>query len=526
MWIGEIQWMRRNGFGVSDRPILKPLDNIECRDAVLNEDGTEAVWPTADVVIGNPPFLGDRKLVPVLGSKYAAALRGTYKNRVPGGADLVCYWIEKARALMMDGRISRAGLVATNSIRGGLNRTVLDHIARDLEIYCAWSDEAWIVEGAAVRVSILCFSEATDLPSRLLDGRIVSKVNADLTSAATDFTKTCKLPENRNFAFQGTISYGPFEIEGEVARRLLLEPVNPNGRTNADVVRPWTNGQDITRRPQDYWIIFFPDGLTEEQAALYEGPFEVVKKSVKPYRASKDNADLNKHWWRLWRSRPDLFGALTHTTRQILTPRVSKHRLFVWRNLSVVPDSATVSIARDDDTAFGILHSRFHEAWSLRLCTWLGVGNDPRYTPGTTFETFPFPEGLSLNVPAIAFDRDPRALEISACARRLHHLRENWLNPPDLVRREPEVVAGFPDRVFPINELAASTLKGRTLTKLYNEPPTWLAIAHRELDAAVAAAYGWPTDISEDDALAGLFELNQQRAAGSAALGLLDDVDG
>jgi type II restriction/modification system DNA methylase subunit YeeA len=153
-----------------------------------------------------------------------------------------------------------------------------------------------------------------------------------------------------------------------------------------------------------------------------------------------------------------------------------------------------------------------HEAWSLRLCTWLGVGNDPRYTPSTTFESFPFPDGLAPNIPASAYEGDPRAIKIADAAHRLNQLREAWLNPSDLVKRVPEVVSGFPDRVFPVDDKAAAILKKRTLTNLYNERPTWLANAHRDLDAAVTAAYGWPTDISEDDALASLFALNQSRA--------------
>jgi type II restriction/modification system DNA methylase subunit YeeA len=169
-------------------------------------------------------------------------------------------------------------------------------------------------------------------------------------------------------------------------------------------------------------------------------------------------------------------------------------------------------VARDDDTTFGILHSRFHEAWSLRLCTWLGVGNDPRYTPSTTFETFPFREGLTPNIPATEYANDPRAIAIATAAKRLDELRETWLNPPDLVRREKEVVPGFPDRLLPVDATAAAILKTRTLTNLYNQRPAWLANAHRDLDTAVAAAYGWPTDISEDDALARLLELNKLRA--------------
>jgi len=513
VWIGELQWMRRNGFKVAGEPVLKPLDTIECRDAVLKPDGTEAAWPAANVIIGNPPFLGDRKIVPTLGQEYAKKLRQAYRDRVPGGADLVCYWFEKARALIEAGQVQSAGLVATNSIRGGLNRVVLDRIVEQLDVFEAWSDEPWVLDGADVRVSLVCFSAGGTQQQRHLDGELVSRINPDLTAAAVDLTKSVKLAENRSSAFQGTISYGPFEVTGEEARQLLSLPANPNGRPNSDVVRPWTNGQDITRRPQDYWIIFFPDSPSVEQAALYEAPFRLIEERVKPYRAKRNNAELNRHWWRLWRSRPELFAAAASVARLIVTPRVAKHRMFVWRAAQVVPDSATVAVVRDDDPAFGILHSRFHEVWTLRLCTWLGVGNDPRYTPTSTFETFPFPEGLTPSIPAEDYAGDPRAVRIAEAARRLNELRENWLNPPDLVRREPEVVAGFPDRILPVDEAAAAVLKKRTLTNLYNERPAWLDHAHRDLDAAVAAAYGWPADISDDEALRRLFELNQSRAA-------------
>ena len=118
---------------------------------------------------------------------------------------------------------------------------------------------------------------------------------------------------------------------------------------------------------------------------------------------------------------------------------VAKHRCFVCVDSRVVPENLIVAIARDDDTTFGILHSRFHEAWSLRLGTWLGVGNDPRYTPTTTFETFPFPEGLTPNIPAADYADDPRAQRIATAAKRLDELRRAWLNPPDLVDIVPEM---------------------------------------------------------------------------------------
>ena len=202
--------------------------------------------------------------------------------------------------------------------------------------------------------------------------------------------------------------------------------------------------------------------------------------------------------------------------RYIATPTVAKHRLFVWLPSTVCPDHQLIVIARNDDTTFGTLHSRFHELWSLRLGTWLGVGNDPRYTPSTTFETFPFPEGLTPDIPAADYAGDPRAQRIAAAAAELVRLRDAWLNPPEWVKRVPEVVPGYPDRILPVDDEAAAELKKRTLTNLYNQRPTWLANAHRTLDEAVAAGYGWPADLSDDEILARLFALNQERAAAEA----------
>ena len=138
------------------------------------------------------------------------------------------------------------------------------------------------------------------------------------------------------------------------------------------------------------------------------------------------------------------------------------------------------------------------------------VGYKPRRQ--AALYTFPFPEGLSPNIPAADYADDPRAQRIAEAATALNELRENWLNPPDLVRREPEVVAGYPDRILPINDKAAKELKKRTLTNLYNQRPAWLDNAHRALDEAVAAAYGWPADLSDDEILARLLELNLERA--------------
>ena len=203
-----------------------------------------------------------------------------------------------------------------------------------------------------------------------------------------------------------------------------------------------------------------------------------------------------------------MWKALGRRSRYIATPTVAKHRLFVWLDTRICPDHQLIVIAREDDVTFGILHSRFHEAWSLRLGTRLGQGNDPRYTPTTTFETFPFPDGLSPNLPPVAQAPGSRAAAIADAARQLVELRDRWLNPPEWVEWVAEPVAGYPDRPVPRDESAAKELRSRTLTNLYNARPQWLADAHAALDSAVAAAYGWPADLPEDEALQNLLALN------------------
>ena len=508
VWIGEIQWMRRNGFSGARDPILDPLDTIECRDAILNPDGTEPAWPEADVVIGNPPFLGGKLLRSTLGGAYVESLQRLYGARIHGEADLVCHWFDKSQRLVADDKIARAGLVATNSIRGGRNRSVLDRIVEQSAIYDAWSDEPWVVDGAAVRVSLVSFSSADAKIYAHLNGKGVSRINPDLTAGVADLTRATKLDGNAGQAFMGDIKGGAFDVSGELARQWLRMPANPNGHHNSEVLSPWVNGMDLTRRSSGKWIINFGFDMDETEVALYEGPFAHIAENVRHRRKSGRHKGRAKYWFRHVSPGPDTWHKLHGLSRYIATPTVAKHRLFIWLDPRVCPDHQLIVIPRDDDTTFGILHSRFHESWSLRLCTWLGQGNDPRYTPTTTFQTFPFPQGLSPDIPAADYANDSRAVSIAAAARRLVELRDRWLNPPEWVEWVEEPVSGYPKRPVPRDEAAAKGLKKRTLTNLYNARPQWLADAHAALDAAVAAAYGWDPDISEEDALGELLALN------------------
>jgi type II restriction/modification system DNA methylase subunit YeeA len=516
VWIGDLQWRRKHGFAIDKEPILRPLDTIECRDALIDADGREASWPEADVIVSNPPFLGGKRLRTDLGDAPVDRLFAVYNGRVPREADLVCYWFAKSSEAIAAGRAARAGLVCTNSIRGGANRVVLDRIREQQVIFDAWDDEEWTLEGVAVRVSMVCFADSADwmaLPARL-DGLPVHSILSDLTpgtaAGSNDLTMVSRQVENLGIAVQGLKKVGPFDVPGVLARKWLQMPRNPDGSTNDEVLFPLHNGIDVVRRARDTWIIDFDD-FDEVKASFFEGPFEHVARHVRPMRSTNRDRQRRERWWRLGRSGVELRDVVAHRSRYIATPEVSKHRLFVFRDRIVAPDSQLMVIGRDDDTIFGILHAHAHELWSLRLGT--SLEDRPRYTPTTCFETFPFPEGLTPNLPAASYADDPRARAIADVARRLDDAREAWLNPEGLVRREPEVVPGYPDRILPVSEEAAKELKKRTLTNLYNRRPAWLDALHRELDAAVAAAYGWPADLSDQEILQRLFELNQERAA-------------
>ena len=514
VWIGHIQWTRRHGYAAPSDPVLQPLDTIECRDAILTPDGKVAGWPKADVIVSNPPYLGDKNMIGILGRDYTEALRRAYSPAVPGGADLVCYWFAKAWEAIDSGHTGSVGLVATNSIRGGANRAVLDAIVDGGSVFEAWSDEAWTLDGAAVRVSLICFSAKR--PEARLNGQAVPLIHADLTSGESDLTQCKKLPENRGKSFIPPQKTGPFQLDGATARAMIDEPANPGGRRNLDVVHPWANGMAVVRRWPDLWIIDFEE-RSEADACAYIKPFAHVLRAVRPVRETNPRQHRRERWWLHGETMPAMRKALAGLARYIATPRITKHRVFAWLPKSVVPDCQLVVIARDDEESFGVLHSRFHELWALRMGT--SLEDRPRYTPSTTFETFPFPGGLTPNLPAASYANDPRAQTIAAAARDLVEKRDLWLNPPDLVDRVPEVVPGFPDRIVPRNAKAAAVLKTRTLTNLYNTRGTpegaWLDNLHRALDAAVAAAYGWPADLSDDDVLARLLELNRARAGAS-----------
>ena len=483
IWIGEIQWMIRHGLGHRRDPILRPLHHIETRDALLDLSDPakpqEAEWPEAEFIVGNPPFLGGKWMRRGLSDNYVDDLFDIYNGRVPREADFVSYWHEKARAAIASGRTRRAGLLANQSIRSGASRLVLEKINSTGRIFFARADEPWVLKGAAVHISFVGQDDGTEANLEL-DGHFVARINPNLTSGL-DLTVAKPLVENAGISFMGDTKGGPFEISAAVAQEMLDSP-NPDGRNNAEVVRPWINGEDLNGRSRNLWIIDFGVDMSMVQAALYEAPFEHVRTVVRPERIKNRRSAYAEEWWLHVEPRSGFRKATTGLERYIATTRLSPHRIFAWVPSKTLPDSRLIAFATDDDYVFGILQSRAHEVWSRNT-----AGAQRRealsgftYTPTTTFETFPFP-----------YPTDEKRERVREAARRLVELRDGWLNPLGLDPAE---------------------LEKRTLTNLYNQRPTWLANAHTSLDVAVLAAYGWPQGAPDDDLLSRLLALNLERA--------------
>ena len=277
-----------------------------------------------------------------------------------------------------------------------------------------------------------------------------------------------RLADNRNIAFQGIGKVGDFDIPETVAAEWITQ-TNPHGRSNAEVLKRWVNGTDITQGPRGVMIIDFGVDMTAADAALYEAPFEYVKEKVMPARVKNKMRWRAENWWLHGYPATEMRDALSPLQCYIGTSVTAKHRFFVWLPGDTLPSNSVVAIASDDDYMLGILNSKIHTVWAYAMGTQLREAQSGlRYTPTTCFETFPFPEPTGEQREVIAL-----------AAAELNRLREN---------------------------------DTRTLTDLYNARPTWLDNARRALDAAVSAAYGWPADLSDGEIPERLLALNLQRA--------------
>ena len=566
--IGYLQWRRDNGFDNDRTPVLQNLDGFQNEDALLvphfrskaknlkeaqagehaGDDAlkfyTEREWPACDVIVGNPPFLGNYLLRKELSDAYVNGLFNCFGKRVTRGSDLCCYWFEKARDLIEQKKCKRAGLLATQGIRGGTNREVLKRIKETGDIFFAESDRGWILAGANVHVSMIAFDEGSE-KIKTLDGKKTKSINPNLTQD-TDTTEAIVLKENESLCFMGPSPKAPFDIPEATALPMVLDSANVHKVANSDVLRPVESAVDIVQKNRREWTLDF-GSLPFESAVRYEKPFAYVKEFIQPAR-SKNARQTNAEWWQYERPRVEMRKAMVGLKRFITTPGVSKHRISVWRTPETLCNQGTLIFARDDDYFFGLIQSHFHEVWALKQGTRLETR--PRYTPTTCFETFPFPRPTPKQEAAIA-----------AAAKELNALRERWLNPPEWTQTstlefrgtvggawsryidaktvEEVILPGQDDlpekdrqkihvgtvrypRLEPRDADCAALLKKRTLTNLYNERPAWLDLAHKKLDVAVAAAYGWvhagqaTVDLSDEAILEQLLALNLERAAEEA----------
>ncbi len=562
LWIGHLQWhYRSNGNTLPATPILRDFKNIECRDAVLQYRGTETVldaqgqpmlvwdgktkkihpatgkevpddiatvprlryldakpatWPRCDVIVGNPPFIGNKRMREALGDGYVEALRAAWPQ-VPESADLVMYWWAKAAELVVQGKVQRMGLITTNSLSQTFNRRVVQ-AALDAGSHLAFAvpDHPWVdnSDGAAVRIAMTLLEPGSG-EGRLQtvtgetsgqDGTVAvilteqhGLIHADLTVGA-NVAGAIKLEANSGLSVNGMMLAGRgFIVDAEQAQQL---------RAGSDerlhqYLRPIFNGRDLTDTPRGMWVLDFYGLNADDLRAKFPLAYQWLHERVKPERDQNNRPRLRELWWIFAEPRKTLRAALAGLPRFIATVETAKHRVFQFLDASVLPEHRLIAIALDDTFSLGVLSSRVHIIWALAAGSTLE--DRPVYSKSTCFDTFPFPSEDTGLTPGIAQRIAQLAEQIDA-----HRKRQQAAN------------AGV--TLTGMYNVLEALRAGRTLTpkeKVLNDQALVgvLRSLHDELDAAVLQAYGWktlrlPADV--DTVLQKLVDLNARRAAEEA----------
>lgn len=563
LWIGYLQWhFRTHGQATPAEPVLRDFHNIENRDAVLDysgtspriEDGAEvtrwdgittkphpatgeevpdetvritvldyanpkpAAWPEAEFIVGNPPFIGASRMRDALGDGYAEALWKAYP-KMPRSADFVMFWWDKAAAKACawnakTGKgVRRFGFITTNSLRQTFNRKVLaphlDDPKKPLSLLFAVPDHPWVDAsmGAAVRIA-MTVGRAGRHNGRLLtiaeehkgqtedEGRFVrfdiekGKIFSNLRIGA-DVAGAKALKANEQLGYRGMqLIGGGFIVTPEKARSLGLGTV-PGLEKH---IREYRNGRDLTASPRGVMVIDL-FGLTEtEVRETFPAVYQHVLDNVKPERDQNKRESYKRNWWVFGEPRKDLRPALDGLPRYIATVETTKHRVFQFLPEATLPDNKLILLALTDASFLAILSSKLHVHWSLSAGSWLGVGNDPVYAKTKCFDTFPFPDATEAQM---------------ALLRRLGeeldaHRKERQAAHPKLTLTQMYNV---------LEKLrAGEKIEGKD-KQIYDDGLIGiLADIHYRIDAAVADAYGWPADLSEDEILHRLVDLNAERA--------------
>lgn len=540
VWIGYLQWHYRNHESHPAEPILRAFRNInfgrhEGYDAVLTWDGypVPAVvekdgkrvetypnarrpeWPEAEFIVGNPPFIGNKRMREFLGSEYIDALRAA-DHGVERSADFVMYWWARAGDILTSSRskLRRFGFVTTNSITQAFNRRVIQKYLSTggLALRMAIPNHPWTTadrSSAAVRIAM------TVADRRVLVGSLLKVIREeDLDTDQPDVTlmesrgtisaalevgantnSASHLLANEDLAHQGVIPVG----EGFRLERNEIEALGYQSDHLPRVIRRYVIGRDLAQRAEERFIIDM-FGLTDSDARkFYPKLFQIILERVKPQRDLVNRIRTRENYWIYAEPRKRMREALSGTLRYIATCRTSKHRIFSFLNSDMLADTKVIAIALDGGEDLAILSSHQHTTWAIRTGGWLGVGDDASYNHSDCFGKFPFPD------PDEALKSRLRALgeELDATRKRVQ------AEHPDLT------LTGLYNVLEKLKAGAALTaaeedVKQRGLVLILKE-------LHEQIDAATAQAYGWPADLTDEQILERLVALNAERAREEAA---------
>ncbi|UOR03728.1 class I SAM-dependent DNA methyltransferase [Hymenobacter aerilatus] len=563
--IGYLQWhIRTHGLTQMPEPLLTDDHNIQQQDAALQHgpptprldaqgnpvtrwDGTTrphpvtglavpdetaravvleypnprpAEWPTADFIIGNPPFIGPARMREALGDGYTEALRFAYRNQVPDSADFVMYWWHHAAQTVQAGTAARFGFITTNSIKQTFNRRVMQPFLEGdkppLSLTFAIADHPWVdsTDGAAVRIAITVAEtnpnvvglgqlltlktetaaeddDASDVTFTEQQGQILS----DLT-IGVNLDSTKPLKANEGLSNRGVMPFGlGFTISQNLALSLGLGETD----TLQEYIKPYRNGKDLTATTRGVYIIDFFGLSADEVLIKFPKVYQYLLEHVKPERDANRDKAIRENWWLHGRTRSSFRPALSGLSRYIVSPRVAKHRFFLFLEKNIVPDDKLNVFAFDDAYQLGVLSSKIHVTWALATGGRLGVGNDPVYDGSRCFQPFPFPDATSA--------QQARIRELAETLDA-HRKRQQAAHPTLTLTNLYNVVEKL---------RAGQPLNAKEQTTNQQGLASVLLSLHNDLDAAVADAYGWPVDLPEAELLARLVQLNHARAAEEAA---------
>ncbi len=539
LWIGFFQWQRKTTgkADTNERPLLPKTPSIVQQDAVLAYDeaiprkdpdtgevvtiwdgittkphpitGNEvpddsarkvvfdytnprrAEWPAADVIVGNPPFIGAAAMREALGNGYVETLRKAWKGDVPESSDFVMYWWGKAAELVRDRTAKRFGFITTNSIHQIFNRRVIEPFLADekkpLHLGYAIPDHPWVdsADGADVRIAMtvaahgkgegtlekVVYEQAReDGENDVIVVRSTGTLAADFKIGA-DVSSCQPLRANDDLVSRGVQTIG----EG-----FVLKPDEARHFTASDsevpqVVRPYLNGKNVTNRPREVSVIDFFGWSEAEVRSRKPALYQHLLTTVKPLRDQNSRDSYRENWWILGEPQPSLRRQLSGLSRFVATPVTAKHRFFIFIPTVTLPDQALNAIASDDGSILGILSSSPHVVWALAAGGRLGVGNDPRYNNTRCFAPFPFP----------ALAEGPLKQRIRDLGERLdaHRKRQQELHP-DLTLTGLYNVLEAVRAGRPLNA-KEKAIHDKGLVSILKQ-------IHDDLDLAVFEAYGWP----------------------------------